>query len=67
MPDISEALSNLELALEEQSAALAVAIRSADRAERIKLIHLSDRSWRRLLAAHRKLVRLTKNTSAAMA
>ncbi|MCB4771796.1 hypothetical protein LGR54_24600 [Ancylobacter sp. Lp-2] len=60
MISVSEALSNLELALEDQSAALAMAGRSDDPAECIKLIRRTERSWQNMLAAHRKLIRLAK-------
>jgi len=63
MNNIHEALSDFELALEDQSAALAMAGRSAEPAECIKLIRRTERSWQRVLAAHRRLVRLAKTTA----
>ncbi|ADH90185.1 hypothetical protein Snov_2902 [Ancylobacter novellus DSM 506] len=60
MTNISNALSNLELALEGQSAALAMTERSSDPTECIKLIHRVERSWQQMLATHRRLIRLAK-------
>lgn len=60
MADISEALANLELALEDQSAALAMAGRSNSPAECIEMIHRTERSWQRMLLARRELIRLAK-------
>ncbi|WP_159598258.1 hypothetical protein [Starkeya nomas] len=60
MANIREALSNLELALDEQSAVLAMVGRSNNPAECIEMIRKNEGSWQRMLAAHRKLIRLAK-------
>ncbi|GAB4073115.1 hypothetical protein KHC28_14385 [Ancylobacter sonchi] len=58
MPDLDETVSNLELALDDLSATLAMVERSADRSERLAIIDRTERSSQQVLAIHRNLNQL---------